>query len=247
MRMAPYASVVLRSDCEDLPPVVGRRIHIQLTPEQERIYEEVRAETEIMIAQGQLATIKAATLRLLKFQQVVGGFLRDSNEVDHEIPGGNPKLERLSDEVYLSPGKVIVWCQFQWELDRVSAMLRADGWTVWEYHGRVSDDDKKRVRAHFNTDPEVKVLVAQVQSAGRGIDLSGADTIIWYSHTFDAILREQAKERATKMGGGNVRMLDFVGGEVDRYVLDKVDGKVSIGDLVSGRGLQSVLREMRNA
>lgn len=244
-RAAPYASVVLRADCSDLPPIKQELIRLQLTPTQQRVYREVSEETEVMVAAGQIVTLKQATQRLNKLQQVVGGFLIDGEGVAHTIPGENPKLERLSDEVYFAPGKTIVWCQFQWEIDTVVQRLEDDGWEVMQYHGRVSDEDKARVRAEFNESETVKAVVCQPQSAGRGIELSGADTIIWYSHTFDAILREQAKERATKMGGGNVRMLDLSAGQVDTYILGKVDAKVSIADDVAGRGLQRILKELQ--
>lgn len=244
-RAAPWASVVLRSDCSDLPPVKEELVRIELSDEQHRVYREVTEETEVMIRNGEVVTLKAATQRLMKLQQVVGGFLIGPDGEPHVIPGENPKLERLSDEVYLAPGKCIVWCQFQWEIDRVVERLEFDGWEVMQYHGRVSDEEKQRVRREFNDSETVKAVVCQPQSAGRGIELSGADTIIWYSHTFDAILREQAKERATKMGGGNVRMLDLSAGQVDTYILGKVNKKVSIADDVAGRGLQRILKELQ--
>ncbi len=162
----------------------------------------------------------------------------------HDVPGINPRLEALADEVYLSPGKVIVWCQFREDLDRVASRLTADGHEIVQYHGRVSDEDKQNAIDDFQNKPGVKAFVGQPQSGGRGVNLSAADLLIWYSHTFDAIVRNQATERATAMGGPNKTVLDFTAGGVDDYMLKNTSDKTTIADLVAGEGMKRILSEI---
>lgn len=242
--IAPYSSVVLREDCDDMPELDRRLVMVDMSPQQHQVYEQVKEQLLIELESGATATLKAQTLKLQKLQQVRSGFLIDSERVLHRIPGINPALERVADEVYWSPGKVIVWCQFHEEIDQMVARLRADGHTVWEYHGRISADEKLRVRTYFNIDPEVHVIVGQPQAGGRGVDFSDADHIIWYGHTFDAIIRSQANERATKMGGRNIMLTTIIAAPVDQYVVDTTDRKVDVGDQVAGRGLKAILQEL---
>lgn len=239
-RIAPLASVVLRADCADLPDLVPRRREVPLSDEQARVYREVESQLKIEIARGEIASLKAQTVKLQKLQQVCSGFLIDEHRKVHAIRGPNPRLDALSEEVYLARGKVIVWCQFHEEMDQAAARLRADGWRVMEYHGRTSDADKAAVRAEFPAAEGKIALVGHPQSGGRGIELP-ADTIIWYSHTFNGIHRAQADERATVMGGRNVNVVDFVAGGVDSYILDSVAKGMDIADDVAGRGLQAIL------
>lgn len=239
-RIGIYSSVVLREDCVDLPALNHRRVKVPLSDEQKRVYAEVEKSIRIEIDRGEIATLKAQSTRLQKLQQVVGGWLVDSEKVRHRIKGVNPRLEAMSDEVFFASGKAIVCCQFQHEIDEVAARLRADGHKVMEYHGRTSDDDKKKVRMTFPTDPDVKALVVQAQSAGRGLELP-ADLILWYSHTWNGIIREQMSERATVMGGANVNLVDLVSPAVDPYILDTVARNVDIADDLAGRGLQAIL------
>jgi hypothetical protein len=241
-RMAPYSSVVLREDCADLPDVRPERRAVQLSPEQERVYRDVEEQIRIEVEAGTVAEIGAQVSKLLKLQQVLGGFLIDEDGRVHRVPGVNPRLEALSEEVFFASGRVIVWCQFHEELDSVAARLRADGLNVMEYHGRISDEEKLRVRAEFPTAPADTVLVGQPQSGGRGLELP-ADLILWYSHTFKARTRMQANERATVMGGKNVRLLDFVAPGVDGYILNRIESRIDIADDIAGRGLQEILRE----
>lgn len=245
-RMSTMSSVVLRSDCEDLPAVVPFTRDIGLTDEQVRLYKEVQAKIKIELAKGLIVSIGQRTAKLGKLQQIVSGFLIDEQQKVHDIRGGNPRLEALSDEVYLAPGKVIVFCQFQEDLDRASKRLRADGWDVLEYHGRVSAADKAKARKAFGPDapPDKAVIVGQWASMSRGIELSGADTIIAYSHTFNAIFRQQGIERATKMGGGNVRLIDFMAPGVDHYMVDRVASNVAVADDLAGNGMKWLQESM---
>jgi len=240
-RMAAHSSVVLRSDCEDLPGLVRRPVKVALSPEQSRIYAEVEKQIRIEIAAGEVATIGAKTVKLQKLQQVLGGFLIDEHGKVHSIPGTLPRMEAMSDEVFYASGPVIVYAQFHHELDAVAVRLRADGHEVWEYHGRVKAEEKQRIRKEF---PELEgrkvVLVAQCQSAGRGL-LLPAGLILWYSHTFSGIFREQGNERATVMGGENVQLVDLIAPGVDRYILNTVEQRIEIADHVAGRGLQEIL------
>ena len=237
--IAPFSSVVLRSDCSDLPALERRPVHIPLSPEQERVYREVEKSIRIEIEQGEIVSLRAQTSRLQKLQQVVGGWLIDKEKVKHKIPGVNPRLEACSKEVYLASGKVLVFCQFRHEIEEVAARLRADGYGVMTYYGGSTDDEKARVRNEFPTN-EDKVVVAQPQSAGRGLEIP-ADLLMWYSHTWNGIIREQASERATVMGGANVNLVDLISPRVDPYILDTVARNVNIADDIAGRGLQLIL------
>lgn len=242
-RMARFSSVVLRSDCDDLPEVVPETRVIKMSAEQQRLYREIHHSLELEVG-GDTVELKQQMNRIQKLQQISSGFIIDGEKVVHRIPGENPRLEAVSEEVYLASGKVIIWCMFQWEIDDVAARLRSDGWDVMEYHGRVSDEDKQRARKEFNTNG-AKALVGQYQAGSRGTDFSGAGLIINYSHIFNPILRLQAAERGTKMGGDNVRLVDFVASPTDEYILSSVKMDVAVGDQVAGRGMQDFLERTR--
>lgn len=244
-RMAKLSSVVLRSDCSDLPALVRMSRHIAPSDEQLRVYRELHEQFEVELSNGDLVTLGENMQRVTKLQQVLSGFLYDEFGDLHWLPGPNPRLDVLSDEVHLSPGKVVVWCRFRPDMDAVADRLRADGHQVLEYHGRTSDADKAFVRRVFAADSEENDYKVVVAYPTVGIELSAAAEIVWYSHVHDAIKREQADERATVMGGGNVRVLDLVMGGPDEYILESLDEKIDLADNVAGTGLREVLRRMR--
>lgn len=245
-RMARYSSVVLRSDCADLPDLVRSRRQVRMTDEQRDLYRQLMRTFLLELGDGTELSVGENTSRLVKLQQVASGFVFDEFKRMHLIPGGNPRLDDLVDEVELTGGKTVVWCAFRQDMDAVAAALRARGRRVVEYHGRSTDDEKAYAREAFAPGSKAPVddLVGHPKSGGRGLNLSDAGKIIWYSHTFDAVVRSQADERATEMGGQNVPVVDFVAAPVDEYILDTVAEKVDVAEDVSRSGLKAVLERI---
>lgn len=243
--MAKWSSVVLREECNDMPDLVVRQRRIEYTPQQ--IEAQRRLKNDILLEiEGKEVAINEAAPKLMKLQQIGNGFIIDQFGELTEIPGGNPRLDALADEVYLSPGKVIVWCQFRKDMDLVQERIEKEGFQVLQYHGRTSVEDKAKAREMFapGAENDIKAVISHPMSGGQGLDLSAASSIIWYSPTFDAILRAQADERATAIGGKNVHVIDIVGPGIDEYILESVANKVSIAKQLAGSGLREVLERL---
>lgn len=244
-RMAPMSSVVLRSDCVDLPDLVPIIRTIELTEEQKKVYADLHETYELEINGEEVIVGDENTQRFIKIQQTVSGFVKNEwGEVVEIVKDeDNPRLQALVEEVEMNAGKSIIWCNFHEDMDRVAKALRARGHKIVEYHGRVKPSEKDKARKALAPEAEndVKALVGYPTP---GLNLSGADKIINYSHTFDAIKKGQADERATAIGGKNVPVVEFVGGPVDEYIVENVKKKMSLGDSLSRDGMAKVLRRI---
>lgn len=240
-RMAALSSVVLRPpEMSELIPVSRR---IVLTDEQKRLYRELTKST-LLELEGQDISLGEYPPGLVKFQQIVSGYIVDEFGDLHEIPGENPRLDAIVEEAHMTGGRNVIWCAFRHEMDKVVKALEASGRKVLQYHGRSTDDEKALARKEFAPGVVSKYddLVGHPRSGGRGLNLSGADKIIWYSHTTDAVVRFQADERASEMGGGAVPLVDFRADGVDDYILDDILApKAEIAEDVARTGLREVL------
>lgn len=245
-RMARASSVVLRDDCHDMPDLVTVPRRVDLTDEQTRLYRELHRTRLLEIGDEQVSLGEVAP-GLVKFQQIVSGYLVDEFGDLHEIPGGNPRLDAVVNEVLMTGGRNVVWCAFRYDMDRVKAALESAGRRVLEYHGRSSDEEKALARREFapGVESDYDDLVGHPKSGGRGLNLSGADKIIWYSHTTDAVVRSQADERATQVGGQNVPVVDFRAPGVDDYILDDLlADKTERAEDVARTGLREVMERL---
>src|SRR5665213_3398442 len=162
-RMAPFMSVVRREDVKDMPALNQERREVVPTSEQLRVYRELHHSIMTKIGDKSISIGELAS-RLQKLQQVFSGFLIDEFKDLTRIPGGNPRLDLLLRETYLAPGKVVVWCQFQEDIDLACTALRLEGYEVAEYHGRVTDKGKFESLQNFRNKREFKALVGHPQS-----------------------------------------------------------------------------------
>ncbi|MCK1668665.1 helicase-related protein [Bradyrhizobium sp. 153] len=242
-RIAQYSSVVTRDDVKGMPALFRSVRPIELSPEQRELYAQVHKSFLVQIEDEEVS-LGERMQRLTKLQQICSGFVIDEQKRTHLIPGRNPRLEAISEEVYLCPGKVIIWCQYQKDIDLVEAQLLQDGHRVVGYHGRVPDDVKPRNLTAFRDDKEVKAIIGHIQSGGRGLDMSVAYKVINYSHTFKARLRAQAEERATKIGGHNIEVLDFEAPGPDEYIRSKILERIDIAEAIAGTGLRDFLKSL---
>lgn len=244
-RMARWSSVVLREDVDDMPDLVMDERTVTLP---ERLMDAYRTLVKEMILEledgGEVEAVDGGA-RLVKLQQMLGGFVVDVDGQVRELVADedNPRLQAMLDEVRSSDHKVIVWCKYREDIRRVVRSLSKEGIRCVEYHGAVHSQSKRQQAIDsFNGDPGVRVFVGQPKAGGQGLDLSAADLILWYSHTFDLIERDQANERATQIGGKTVTIKDFVTpGTVDEYILANLGEKRSVSESLAGRGLRDRL------
>lgn len=246
--MAPWSSVVLRKDCEDLPPTMPIVRQVEMAEEALRRYEQLKKELIADIREGVVVEALEGGKRAIKLQQCLSGFLIGDDGEVHDLGDrrSNPRIEALVDEVKGTEGKTIIWCQFHEDIRRVCEALSLEGVKHVEYHGLVRDRDRYANLELFQEDPTVKSFVGQVQAGGEGLDLSAGgmtDAVIWYSHTRDGIKRDQGLERATAMGGKSIAVVDFeCPGTIDTKILRDHERAAELSDRHAGTGLQDLLR-----
>lgn len=250
-RIGDWSSVVLREDVDDMPPLIMEEVTVTLTPALLEAYQTLVKDFIIELEDGEEIEALEGGVRIMRLQQVLSGFaVTTAGDVVELAPDeDNPRLQALLAQVLASDGKNIIWCQFQEDITRVRRALAAAGRKAVEYHGRITSKDRRNAAIDsFMHDPTVTDFIGQPRAGGVGLDLSVADTIHWYSHTFDLITRDQATERATQVGGRSIAVLDYTVPEsVDGYILSKLAGKRSVSDDLAGPGLRDRLLAMLRA
>jgi SNF2 family DNA or RNA helicase len=82
----------------------------------------------------------------------------------------------------------------------------------------------------------LRFFVSNPHTGGRGLTLTAADTMIFYSNSYDLELRLQAEDRIHRIGQTNhCTYVDLVApGTVDEKILDSLRKKVKISNEVLG-------------
>ena len=224
---------VTKEEALDLPAQVFESRYCKLEPAAKSVYEALRRECVSELSGGEITAANVLT-KLLRLQQCAGGFLRpDGSEYYTQV--SNAKLDLLEDTLtdILSAGeKVVVFCRFTEELEAISKMLGRNKINHETLSGAVKD--KGGVVERFQTDPDIKVIVCQINVGGVGITLTAASVMIFYSTTFSLIDYLQAVGRTHRIGQ-TTRCLYLhliASGTVDEHIFAAIKAKKSLSDNV---------------
>lgn len=248
--MAPYASVITRADCTDLPPLIqGERYH-EMTTKQARVYRELSQQFLAFLDSGTEVSAIEGGARLVKLMQVLTGWVGDDekNLVTIVPVERCPRLAAVRSILQQETDrKVIVWCRHRHDIERVRWAVEQErgAGLALEYHGKVTKRKRAEVMDKMETQPWPYVFIGTPHTAGTGLNLGSARHIIWFSHVHDVTLADQASERATEIGTEPVVVTNLcVPGTVEEAALQMLKERRSLADELAGEGLKEVLRSM---
>lgn len=244
----PVSSRVTKAEALDLPPKLYKRVYVELSPEQRRVYQQLRDEFVSELNGGGLVTAPLAITRLLRLQQVLSGYVPalDEEGVSLQSLGPvNPRMDALAETVgdSLEAGsKCIVWARFRRDVDAIIARLAQDGARCVRYDGAVKDDARAEAVERFQRG-DAQVFVGNAQCAGEGLTLHAASTVIYYNNTFKLTERLQSEDRAHRIGQTKpVLYVDLVVADtVDEHVAKALVNKQDVAGVITGDQLRAWL------
>jgi hypothetical protein len=112
------------------------------------------------------------------------------------------------------------------------------------YYGDTDMDERKRVLEEFqNSDSEMRFFVGNPSTGGYGLTLTAANTMVYYSNSFDLEKRLQSEDRAHRIGQTkNVTYIDLIAvGTVDEKIVKALRAKIDIATQVLGEEFKTWL------
>lgn len=224
---------ITREEVDGLPPVEPQNLYTRLEPSALKVYREMERES-IVNLEGQNITAPIVLTRVLRLQQITGGFFQAEDESIIQVSKAkmNTLFTKL-DELFEDDKKVVVFARFTPEIKAISAGLASKG-----ISHRVLDGSVKRVVRDlaiedFQTKPEVKVFVVQISAGGEGITLDAADATIFYSANFSLIDYEQATARIMAMNQSGKEVFNIIAEDtVDEGVFYALSNKKDISRMI---------------
>lgn len=181
-----------KSDVIDMMPVTFDDREAELTKEQLAAYSKIKTEGVLASKSGAVTAVNAAVL-LGKMLQISAGVVKnDEGGVVKYLP--TPRLRVLDELVEQAGAKVIVFAPYKAVVDMLVEHI-GKRWTVDFIDGRVTGRKRDAVIHAFQDRDDPKVLVAHPKTTGHGLELSAADTVIWFAPMHSVDLYEQANNR----------------------------------------------------
>ena len=230
-----------KAECLDLPETTEIVRTVELETSAQRMYRDLVRDSFISLKDGEVTAANVLT-RLLRLSQLTGGFLR-KDDSERPVPVSEAKLAALADIVDSAAEdgrKLVIIARFLPEIDAIRTMLEQKAIQFSVISGEIKDRDDQVRR--FQEDPDTTVFVGQIATAGLGITLTAADTMVFYSLDYSMSNFEQAKARIHRVGQRNPCTYIYLvaASTVDEKVLqalrDKADlARILIDDYRAGK------------
>jgi len=216
-----------RDECIDLPPCLYETRTVQLTNAQDKAYTSMFNTLKVEASKGDIIAVNEA-VKMLKLLQIVCGvaYDNDGNEVTIDA---KPRLNAVKEVVDDAGSKVIVFVPFVSAVKLLSAFLTDSKIGNEMIYGGVSKSSRDRIFHEFQTDPTLRVLVAQPAAMSHGLTLTEASTVVWYAPIVSNDIFEQANGRITRPGQTQKQFIVMLeGAPVERRIYARLRNKQKV-------------------
>tara|TARA_R110002020_G_scaffold93135_4_gene224830 strand:- start:177 stop:1607 length:1431 start_codon:yes stop_codon:yes gene_type:complete len=239
-KLKDFSYRVLKEDCLDLPEKTFMKRMISLSPDQAKIYRQMKQEA-LAYLNGKITTTATVLTQLMRLQQITcGHFTADDGSVQR-IP--NNRISEMMNVLEEVEGKVVIWAHFQADIkDIIKALVDEYGpGSVVDYYGLTPQEERQDNIRKFQNNDKVRFLVGTPATGGYGITLTAASTMIYYSNGYDLEKRLQSQDRIHRIGQHHpVTYIDIIAEDtVDNKIVKALRQKVNIASKVMGEELKS--------
>jgi SNF2 family DNA or RNA helicase len=239
-KLQPFSYRVLKEDCLDLPEKIFIKRQITLTPEQRKLYNQMKQEALAILNGKQSTTVNSLTQLMRLHQITCGHFTADDGSL--QVIKNN-RVTELMNIIEETEGKAIIWAHYQHDIKNIiKEVEKAHGpGSIVDYYGLTPKETRQPNIKRFMNDPKCRFFVGTPATGGYGITLTAANTVIYYSNGYDLEKRLQSEDRAHRIGQTkSVTYVDLMADDtVDEKIVKALRKKINIASEVLGEELRS--------
>ncbi|KAI9303969.1 SNF2 family N-terminal domain-containing protein [Cunninghamella echinulata] len=151
------------------------------------------------------------------------------------------KLQRLATLLQdLSAGehRALIFTQMTKVLDILESFLNMHGYRYLRLDGATKVEQRQVLTERFNNDKRITCFILSTRSGGLGINLTGADTVIFYDSDWNPSMDKQCQDRAHRIGQvRDVHIYRFVTEyTIEETIFKKANQKRLLDDMVIQEG-----------
>jgi SNF2 family DNA or RNA helicase len=234
---------VLKEDCLDLPDKVYMKRFVAMTPEQTKLYEEMKKHA-LAELDGKMTSAASALAQMVRLHQITCGHLAtDDGEVTQVK---NNRIDELLDVIEEVNGKVIIWAIYRHDIKQIENTL-AEKYgkdSVKSFYGDTADADRQDiVNAFQDRESDLRFFVGNPRTGGYGLTLTASHTVVYYSNSYDLEIRLQSEDRAHRIGQKEkVTYVDLISEKtIDEFIVKNLRAKINLATKVLGEDLKKWL------
>jgi hypothetical protein len=90
------------------------------------------------------------------------------------------RLDMLLRQLKAGGHRALIFTQMTKMLDVLEGFINMYNYTYLRLDGSTKIEDRQKLMERFNTDPRIFLFILSTRSGGVGVNLTGADTVIFY-------------------------------------------------------------------
>ena len=183
--------------------------------------------------------------QMLRLQQILSGHLKSDD--GNLITFPTRRLDELLEICDEAPNKVIIWSRFRYDIMSIVKALNSKykGNVAKAFFGDTSDNERQEIVRDFQEmNSELRFMVGNPSTAGRGLTLTAANTVIYYANDFNLETRMQSEDRCHRIGQHYpVTYIDLIcEGTIDEKIVKSLRGKIKLSAEVLGENIREWLK-----
>jgi len=238
-KLEPFSYRVLKDDCLDLPEKTFIKRIVQLSPDQQKLYNQMK-EKALAVLNDKMVSTTTVMTQLMRLQQITCGHFTADDGSTQEIP--NNRIDELTDVLEEIEGKVVIWGHWQKDINQIiKAVVKEYGEkSVVDYYGLTPKNERQKNIDKFQTDPDCRFFVGTPATGGYGITLTAASNMIYYSNGYNLEFRTQSEARIDRIGQKYpMTYIDIIcENTVDERIVKALRNKINIASKVMGEELK---------
>ena len=194
----------------ELPARVIQYYACDMTPEQAKVYEHMRA-TCVAMAKSKTIDALNAGAALSKLLQIAIGYVYTRAGEVVELDN-TPRLQLILDLIDNCKNKVILFASYKSAVAALAKMLEANQIDHAIVTGDVTPAKRNNIFTLFQDTPRYKVLLAHPVCMAHSLTLTAATTTIWAGPCTSLETFHQANGRTFRIGQQHKTLIALVGG-----------------------------------
>jgi DNA helicase INO80 len=110
------------------------------------------------------------------------------------------KLEELLVKLKKENHRVLIFCQMTRMLDILEEYMAKKRYTYFRMDGSTNIADRRDMVNEFQINEKIFAFLLSTRAGGLGVNLTGADTVIFYDNDWNPTMDAQATDRAHRIG-----------------------------------------------
>ena len=148
------------------------------------------------------------------------------------------RLDKLLRELQAGGHRALIFTQMTKVLDILEQFLNIHGHRYLRLDGATKVEQRQVLTDRFNNDPRILAFILSSRSGGLGINLTGADTVIFYDLDWNPAMDKQCQDRCHRIGQTrDVHIYRFVSEyTIESNILRKANQKKMLDDVIIQEG-----------